>query len=210
MSAARAWHPEVITAPMMALLGSLAERQVIKEFYLAGGTGLALALGHRRSVDLDFFSPDQFSEEGLLGRIESWPEFQLTARDEQTVHAVMNGVKVSFLGYRYPLLFSTHRLAGAAVADPRDIGCMKLNAIASRGSKRDFVDLYALAQTEPLSRILDWSARKYAQTNYNPLHVVKSLTFFDDAEKEPMPNMLASYSWDQVKHFLREQAPGLL
>jgi len=94
---------------------------------------------------------------------------------------------------------------GLAVADVRDIACMKLSALASRGSRRDFVDLYAAAQRYGLPRLLEFFQRKFAQANYSVIHVQKSLVYFVDAEKEPMPAMLLPLSWGEVKaFFLRE------
>jgi len=112
---------------------------------------------------------------------------------------------VSFLGYAYPLLFPEIRFLEVAVADLRDIACMKVSAIASRGTKRDFIDLYVSAQCIGLTEVLHLFDRKYAQTHYSRIHILKSLTFFDDAEKDPMPHMLIPLDWGEVKQFfLRE------
>jgi Nucleotidyl transferase AbiEii toxin, Type IV TA system len=96
------------------------------------------------------------------------------------------------------------------VADARDIACMKVSAIASRGTKRDFIDLYVASERFGLRSILDWFARKYVQTRYNRLHVLKSLTFFQDAAKDPMPHMLMAIAWDDVAHFFSREVLGLL
>lgn len=208
--ATAAWHREVITDEAAATLIRLRGVAALEAFYLAGGTGLALALGHRRSVDLDFFTSHAFESEPLLRRIEAVPDFALAARDPETIHASVGGVKVSFLGYRYPLLFPSRPFMGVAVADPREIACMKISAIASRGTKRDFVDLYFVAQTHGLRALFQYFAAKYAQTNYSPLHIAKALTFFEDAEKDPMPDMLAVCDWAEVKQYFSHEAPRLL
>ena len=87
---------------------------------------------------------------------------------------------------------------------------MKISAIAGRGTRRDFVDLYMVARQEGLKALLDLFQRKFADANYNRVHVLKSLTYFDDADAEPMPNMLVPLAWQDVKDFFREQTPGLL
>jgi hypothetical protein len=92
-------------------------------------------------------------------------------------------------GYPYPVLFPFGDFLGMHVADPRDIACMKITAIAGRGSKRDFVDLYAIAQLYGLKHLLELFKKKYFQVDYNVVHLLKSLTYFKDAEKEPMPDM---------------------
>ena len=204
------WHHEVIGPTVEQTLKALKERSLLEGFYLAGGTGLALQLGHRRSLDLDFFRQESFNDAQLLQQLQRFPEFSLTGRDRQTLHVRINGVKVSFLGYDYPVLFPFSPFLEVPVADPKDIGAMKINAIAGRGTRRDFVDLYMVARQEGLKALLDLFQRKFAEVNYNRIHVLKSLTYFDDADAEPMPNMLVPLVWPEVKDFFREQTPGLL
>jgi hypothetical protein len=204
------WHREVITASTEAALRVLRDASMLERFYLAGGTGLALQLGHRLSQDLDFFAADLFDEERLLQRLQALREFSLVAKEPHTLHATVQGTRATFLGYTYPLLFPCLRFQDVAVADPRDIACMKVSAIASRGTKRDFVDLYLCARSFGLASILEWFDRKYAQTHYNKLHLLKSLTFFGDAEKDPMPHMLVPLDWDEVKRFYLQEVPRLL
>jgi hypothetical protein len=204
------WHSEVITASTKATLRTLRDAHIVDRFYLAGGTGLALQFGHRLSLDLDFFAAVQFDEEALLQRVHTLAEFSLVAKAPYTLHTTIGETKVSFLGYAYPVLFSEVRFLEVAVADLRDIACMKVSAIASRGTKRDFVDLYVAAQRFGLAEVLHLFDRKYAQTHYSRIHILKSLTFFGDAEKDPMPHMLIPLDWDEVKQFfLREVRRGL-
>jgi hypothetical protein len=204
-----AWHPEVVTGATLATLQDLRDRALLQGAYLAEGTALALHMGHRLSVDLDFFVSELFDEGILLQRLQVAPGFSLVAKAPHTLHANIQGTKVSFLGYQYPLLFSTALFAGVPVADPRDIACMKISAIASRGTKRDFIDLYFAAQRFGLVELLRLFQRKYARTGYNRPHLLKSLTYFDDAETEPMPHMLVPLDWDAVKLFFRGEVPRL-
>ncbi len=204
------WHNEVIGPNVEQTLKALKERSLLDGFYLAGGTGLALQLGHRRSLDLDFFRQESFNDEQLLQQLQRLPEFSLTGRDRQTLHVRISGIKVSFLGYDYPVLFPFRQFLEVPVADPKDIGSMKISAIAGRGTRRDFVDLYMVARQEGLKALLDLFQRKFAEANYNRIHVLKSLTYFDDADAEPMPNMQVPLAWQDVKDFFREQTPGLL
>jgi hypothetical protein len=182
----------------------------LDRFYLAGGTGLALQFGHRLSLDLDFFAKEQFDEETLLQRVQTLDGFALVAKAPHTLHATIQETKVSFLGYAYPVLFPTHPFLDVPVADPRDIACMKVSAIAGRGTKRDFVDLYLCAERYGLKEILRLFDQKFAQTNYSRIHILKSLTFFSDAEKDPMPHMLVTLDWERVKQFFLRESPRLL
>ena len=208
MSDRVAWHRETITPAAQDLLSALVD-VLPKGAYLAGGTGLALRYGHRRSVDLDFFVPDEFAEELLLQRLQTLPGVTAVERAEQTLHLAIQQIKVSFFGYRYPVLFPPDTFLGVPVADARDIACMKITAIASRGTKRDFVDFFAACGRYGMDELLALFDRKYAKTAYNRTHVLKSLTFFADAEKDPMPHMLAPLDWKEVKRYFEREAPLL-
>jgi hypothetical protein len=205
-----AWHREVIPATTETTFGVLRDAHLLDRFYLAGGTGLALQFGHRLSLDLDFFAEDHFDEEALLQSVQALAGFALVAKAPYTLHATVQATKVSFLGYAYPVLFPTSPFLDVDVADPRDIACMKVSAIASRGTKRDFVDLYLCAERYGLAEILRLFDQKYARTHYSRIHILKSLTFFSDAEKDPMPHMLITLDWDTVKQFFLRETPHLL
>jgi predicted nucleotidyltransferase component of viral defense system len=205
----KVWHTEVMTAEAADLLRDLGARDYMRAFYLAGGTALALHLGHRKSVDLDFFSEQTVNEDMLLSKVQEFPEFSLVAKEPQTLHCHIHRVKVSLIGYPYPMLASVTEFAGASVADPMDIACMKVSAIASRGTKRDFIDLYELAKRESLGALLGNFQRKFAQTNFNLVHVLKSLVYFADADKDPAPDMLTPFSWEQVKQYFLVSVPTI-
>ena len=205
-----AWHRRVIPASTEASLCALRDARLLDRFNLAGGTGLALQFGHRLSLDLDFFAKEQFDEEMLLQRVQALDGFALVAKAPHTLHATVQETKVSFLGYAYPVLFPTNPFLEVAVADPRDIACMKVSAVAGRGTKRDFVDLYLCAKQYGLKEILRLFDQKFAQTHYSRIHILKSLTFFSDAEKDPMPHMLVPLDWDTVKQFFLLESPRLL
>lgn len=201
-------HREAISDVIEQVLRHLPREPVYERFYLAGGTALALQFGHRRSADLDFFAPESFDEETLLSQIHHLPEFGLISKAPETLHAHTQGVKVSFLRYAYPVLFPFLSCVDARLADPRDIACMKISAIASRGTRRDFVDLYAACRRYELTHLVELFLRKYGKVSM--VHVAKSLTYFADAEKDPMPQMLALLEWSDLKNYFVSEAPKLL
>jgi hypothetical protein len=204
------WFREVIAAETEATLCALRDACLLTRFYLAGGTGLALQFGHRLSRDLDFFTEEQFNEEALIQSMQALDDFAVVSKAPYTLHATLKETKASFLGYDYPVLFPANLFLSVPVADPRDIACMKVSAIAGRGAKRDFVDLCVTAQRYGLFEILQLFDRKYAQARYSKVHILKSLTFFADAEKDPMPHMLIELEWDKVKQFFLNEVPRLL
>jgi hypothetical protein len=140
-----AWHREVTPTSTETTMSVLRDAQLLNHFYLAGGTGLALQFGRRLSLDLDFFAPEHFDEEALVQRMQALAGFTLVAKGPNSLQATTEKMKIGFLGYAYPVLFPSTSCLGVTIADPRDIACMKVSAIASRGTKRDFVDLYVCA-----------------------------------------------------------------
>jgi hypothetical protein len=204
------WHPEVISQDIVRTLRDLQHRSLVEGFYLAGGTGLALQLGHRRSVDLDFFSETLFNEELLIQKLADTESLSVLSKANSTLHAGVGKVKVSFLGYPYPVLFPFLFFLGIPLVDRRDIACMKISAISSRGTRRDFIDLYVVSKEHGLASLLDLFKKKYSRANYSGIHVLKSLTFFEEAERDPAPDLLVDISWDDVKDFFITQVPALL
>lgn len=206
----KVWHPEAIAPEAERTLLELQEQSILRDFYLAGGTGLALQLGHRRSIDLDFFSDKNFDEDALLREVDGLQDVSLVEKDKRTLHASIQGTKVSFLGgYDYPLLFPLCSFQRVSVADARDIACMKITTLMSRGKKRDFIDVCAASRDYGLKQLIRLFEEKYARTRYNPEHVLKSLTYFEDAEWDPMPEILIPISWEEVKQFFRKAVPPL-
>ncbi len=205
------WHPRVLDPWTEETLRHLSESPLASRFYLAEGTGLALRLGHRFSADLDFFSASEFNSDDILTELLcSFDSLHLISRGVGTLHASIGHTKVSFLSYRYPILFPVTAFEGIAVADARDIGCMKLSTVSARGSRRDFIDLYYICQSHNLQGIMRLFREKYRGIQYNLLHMLKSLTYFDDADLEPFPIMLQELNWESVKEFFVEQVREFL
>lgn len=206
MAGSPQWHEAVLPDGWLAVAGELAKTGVLSEFYLAGGTGLALQLGHRVSVDLDLFTERHFEPRAVRDALRHSGGFRLDQIAEGTLHAEVGGVRLTFLRYDYPLLFEAARFQELTVASPRDIACMKLEALSSRGSRRDFVDLYFVLQGIQLRELLELFGRKYATAAPNQVHLAKAMTYFVDAEQEPMPRMLQPADWKQIKQFFEHLA----
>lgn len=191
----------------LALLG---KSNILGYAYLAGGTGLALQLGHRVSYDLDFFIQQEFDQEILVQRIAKLlPGFKLERKEWRTVLGYIDGVRFSLFFYKYPLIFKTHLFSNINIADTKDIAAMKIAAIADRGTKRDFIDLYFILYKErilTLEQALELYDKKFKALKQNKIHILKSLVYFEDAKKDVLPKMIKSVSWVSVrKFFIKEQ-----
>ena len=181
-------------------------------WYLAGGTALALQVGHRQSVDLDFFTPlqdfDRFKLERILKKTGAW---NTTSSDVGTLYGEYDGAKASFIAY--PFFVSSGRFARFGTIQilvPEDIAVMKIIAISQRCRKRDFIDLYWYAQNrEPLFDILLRVQKHYPGKNLNFPHFIKSLNFFAEAENDPMPTLFFDATWAGVKKYFQTEVPRI-
>lgn len=174
---------------------------------LAGGTALALHIGHRVSVDLDFFSDADFRVESIISEIRKFGRsFRIISEGEGYLIAEVEGIKVSLFKYDYPFLEKPVMLEGVRIAQILDIAEMKVIAISQRGTKRDFVDLYIILQDTPFHKIAEHMAKRFGKERINPLHIGKSLVYFSDAESNPEPEYLKGkeIKWDEVKKFFRQ------
>ena len=171
-------------------------------YYLAGGVGVAMHLDHRHSRDLDFFGATDPNQ--LVPTLEAMAGVTISDRASGTVHLVMDGVPVTLLEYRYPVLAAPVRVAGVPVpiASLVDLACMKLSAIAHRGAARDFWDLHTIvgATGASLGGLVAAFQTKFAAVDVG--HVVRSLVYFGDADAEPLPGGLTAAHWTAVKRDL--------
>jgi hypothetical protein len=120
----------------------------------------------------------------------------------------MGGTRLSFLRLEAPLLYQGNDYRGMTIADPCDIAILKIIAIGSRGSRKDFIDLYVYLQQAPgLTRLLDELESRDSNIDWNRYHLLKSLTWFEEADQEPDPEMLVELNWTDVKEFLLRQIP---
>jgi hypothetical protein len=184
-------------------LRSLAKQDFLNPFYLAGGTGCALHIGHRRSQDFDFFTQTGFEIFPLQNALRNLGRFVTDYSAAGTLVGRLDDTKISLFHYAYPLLEEAVDYLGTRVASLVDIGGMKIDAISSRGTKRDFVDLYFVLKTLglDLKTFFGRFEEKYGPDGFNRHHVLKGLVYFEDADKEPGPEMLADFSWAATKRF---------
>ena len=199
---------QVLPPETFELLRDLNGELARQGFYLAGGTGLALQLGHRVSEDLDFFTAAEFDPVRLSRRMEQRPGYSETLVSKGTLYCRIAGVKLSFLHYPVPLKHPTVEYLSAGVADWRDILAEKFKTLSQRGSRRDFYDVYACftLRTRSVAEAIGIFKGRFAGTGINYQHVLKSLTWYKDADAEPDPRLLISADWAEVKRFFESRA----
>jgi hypothetical protein len=206
-------HWETVTPLMRKVIATLGHSDLADRFYLAGGTALALQLGHRRSIDLDLFSAtDEVRTEMHLQALRTLRTFQPLLVEQEwgnlllVVESAEESLHVGFFGHGCRLLEPTVPAEGLPLASLVDIGLMKLDALASRASRKDFYDLHALSQHISLRDLLDRAPLKYPNTRDFEAMVVRHIAYFERADQEAEPLLLQEMDWEEIKAFFRGQA----
>jgi hypothetical protein len=199
-------HPDVLPPEQQAALRRLGPAAGACGFYLGGGTAVAIHLGHRRSVDLDWFTGQRLENPLELAQElqRRGVELRIGSVPRGTLLGEVCGVRVSFFEFGYPLLEAPRPWPAfdCPLAGLPDLAAMKVLAIEQRGTKKDFVDLYALGlQGFSLGEMLALYQRKFSIAD--SARVRYSLCYFDEADPEPMPEMLLDVSWERMKKTLR-------
>lgn len=185
----------------------LGQKQLLPEAcYLAGGTAIALRLGHRQSIDLDFFTTKKFNEQITVRELEQTGKFVKDQLAWQTIMGEFYGVKFSLFYYSYKVLDQADDFYGIKIAGLKDLAPMKLHAIEDRGTKRDFIDLFWLCRHIDLTDIGRLYNQKYGQFEERKYMIYKALNYFEDAEKDKRKlKMLESVDWEKVKQYFNDQ-----
>ena len=201
-------HAESLPPGQQEVLRQLGRPATDCGFYLGGGTAIAAHLGHRQSRDLDWFTGERIEDPLALARElqERGAELRVEGIGRAALHGDVRGVRTSFLEYPHPMLAPSVAwpAVGCQIAALDDLAAMKLLAVDQRGAKRDFVDIHALAlaaHARPLAEMIELFRRKFAVEDVS--RVLYSLTYFADAEGDPMPRMLKNIAWEQVKTDIR-------
>ena len=204
---------QVLPKAAQNALAVLGKSKLLKNSYLAGGTGLALQIGHRVSIDLDFFTRQKFNARAMMRALADLPlDFQLEREDWGTILGRLGKTKFSLFSYDYPLLTNTEKFLDINIASIKDIAAMKLAAIAERGTKRDFVDLYFILAKEKiltLGEALQLYDKKFKLLRQNKTHLLKAITYFADAEGTDAPRMLKPVAWQEVKKYFEREVKHL-
>lgn len=200
------FHKGGLTSIQLEVLRKTGECVSKLNYYLGGGTAISIYFGHRGSFDLDWFTSSSLSDPLQFGQLlrNEGVNFVTETVERGTLYGNIDNVRLSFLEYHYdllqPLIFWKESSCFLASLD--DLACMKLAAVAQRGSRKDFIDVFSLVQQyKPLPELLFLYQKKYRTENIAP--VLLGLVYFDDAEEEPDPP-LWSLEWKEIKRKVSE------
>ncbi len=204
-------YPEAISDPIWELLKRLNLIPDMSFSYLGGGTALAIQLGHRKSDDLDFFVTEQFDDLAFRRNVQlDGLDTLIVNQTPSHTELMIQSIKLDFIKEQIPLKFplkALHRQTeNIMIADPRDIGRMKIMAVGSRGSKKDFVDLYCLTRKIiTLESLIMVAMEEDRGIKYSKLLFLKGLVDFEEAEREGDLTMIWDISWEEVKNSLIDE-----
>ena len=191
-----------VTESTLVLLKRLQQIPILCNLRLVGGTALALQLGHRNSVDLDLFGVNDKTLKQISNELNSKGFNVIPERESGTIKIIwVDGVKVDIVGSYHEWINPPIETEGVKMATLQDIAAMKLHAITGRGKKKDFIDFYFLLKHFSLEQIIEFYQKKYPQNSL--FFVIKSLSYFNDAEIDPMPTMFIDVSWEEMKSTIR-------
>jgi Nucleotidyl transferase AbiEii toxin, Type IV TA system len=176
----------------------------LKDFNLAGGTSLALQIGHRESYDLDFFGKRPFTSDEMLSLLAHIGPIEISHKTSNILTLNVDGVKVDFVNYMYPLLKEPIEWEGIRLLQIQDIAGMKLSAITGRGRKRDFFDFYFLLQYYSFTELMEFYRQKFADGN--EWLIARSISYFNDAEEDEDPKSFLPAPWNEIKEVISKHA----
>ena len=187
----------------LGLLKKIMVMPVLQSFNLVGGTALSLQIGHRISVDLDLFSNQDFDNATIIRALEAVGNLTVLVDNPPFLQVRIDDVKVDMLKYPYAFVEQYNEIEGVRLVSVETIATMKLLAVARRGAKKDFFDIYFLLERYTLAQLL----AQFEKTlpNIDTFHIVKSMTYFGDAEAELNPKMLIKVTWQTVKKTIEKK-----
>jgi hypothetical protein len=190
-------HYKSVSAELLELVEFVMNQREFNEFNLVGGTSLALQMGHRISIDIDLFGASEIDEDLFLEVLKKIGTVQIIKKSKNILICSVNGIKVDFVNYQYRLLESPLLEENIRLVKKKDIAAMKVNAVAGRGSIKDFIDIYFLLNEFSIKEMIGFYLQKYPDGS--EFMVRKSLTYFDDADNEVAPILFHDISWSEIK-----------
>ena len=195
---------QTVLPDTLELLKVLMQQPLLKDMRLVGGTSLALQYGHRRSVDLDFFGMTTEDVDELTDMMRECSKDLVKGSCTKRIKTYfLNGVKVDVVNYDYKWIDDVVEGGGLRLASPEDIAAMKVNAVMGRGTKKDFIDVYFLLQHYSFDELIKFYLQKY--TDGSEYRALLSMSYFADADPQPMPYMYQQVDWETIKNEIRLQ-----
>lgn len=205
-------HTETVEPDAFSVLKQLMEIHELKNFSLDGRTALSLIYGHRKSVDLDFFSTQSFESPEVVDALKK--KFKASFVNKTTnprfgIFGFVKDVKVDLVRHPHPLIRPEQVIDDIRMFSTEDIIAMKVQAILGRGRKKDFWDIAELLLHYSVSDLIKFHREKYSSQNLL-ITIPQAITFFADAEDDQDPVSLKNQSWESTKSFISSKVSDYL
>ncbi len=197
-------HPSHVDPKTFQLIQELQALPELKDFYLVGGTALALQLGHRNSVDIDLFTQNEFREDDIYGLLTPRYRVEEIFRRKHTIILLVNNIKTDFIRHNYPYILPPITEEGITFLSKEDVAAMKLHAIIQSGKRlKDFIDIYFLLQEFSMEQLIQFFIKKYTYTN--PMIALKAVNFFAEIDENiDPPKLLKPLPLQQIKKRIQD------
>ena len=197
----------ILTANQLKLLPLV--REFSRDYYLVGGTAIALHLGHRRSIDFDLFTSGQLKKQSIKRTIDrhQCPVSEVLFEDSEQLHLVVHDVKLTFFSYPYQIDAPVDFEQIIHMPDLLTLAAMKAYALSSRAKWKDYVDLYILLRDHfSLAQISEKSKDLFG-VYYNEKLFREQLCYFQDVDhSEKVDFVVQAVSDEEIKQFLTDIA----
>lgn len=196
--------PFIISSATFELIQQLQLIPELKEFYLVGGTALALQLGHRNSIDIDLFTLREFDDGDIIELINKQSDISEIFRRRNTVICLVNNIKTDFIRHNYELLFPPVTEEGITYLRKEDIAAMKFHAIIQSGKRlKDFIDIYFLLEHFSMKQMVGFFSTKYKYSN--AMIAMKAVNYFDEIDENiDPPKLLKPLPLKKITERIRE------
>ena len=203
---------ETVEPNTFSVLKQLMEMSELKDFSLVGGTALSLLYGHRKSIDLDFFSDKPFQNSRIVTALKNkfGDKFVMEQKPPRFgIFCFIKNVKVDFIRHPHPLIRPLHTIEILRFFSTQDIIAMKVQAILGRGKKKDFWDIAELLHHFSVADFIQFHKEKYSTQNLL-ITVPQALTYFADAEESEDPISLKKQDWKGIQKFITKKVSDYL
>jgi predicted nucleotidyltransferase component of viral defense system len=197
-------HTETVESVALSVLKQLMTITELKDFSLVGGTALSLYYGHRKSIDLDLFSPTPINNTIVIDTLKKVFEDKFVMEEKPPhfgIFCYLKDVKVDFVFYPHSQIRPGLLIDGIRMFSIEDIMAMKVQAILGRGRKKDFWDVAELLNHYTVQDFIRFHKEKYASQNLL-ITVPQAITYFADAEESEEPISMKNQTWDSIKGFI--------
>lgn len=195
-------HKEILTKNQVELLPLI--KNFSKDFYLVGGTAIALYLGHRTSIDFDLFTSKRVFPYLIRKQIQKLHKIDnIIFEEEGQAHYIINKVKITFFNFPYEIKPKKSIDGFIKIPDLLTLAAMKVFAISERNKWKDYVDLFYIFKNRySVNEVLRKAKKIFPE--YNDKMFFEQITYYDDIDfSEKIEYLGKSFKENEIKNYLK-------